>query len=164
MADTPRYLGATEFIEELCTELLSAPFKPQYRDEEDLKEDVIEIIKSFIKSRLDPLNVSYNVWKKGNGKIEPIPIFGTDFYPELVIEVEEFPIVALNLEFIQEDENPLPKISSAIGQALVYSRQYPGVIAFIWNKGRKQEHKHWWDWECKTELWKKHKIKLVIRE
>lgn len=160
MGDTPHYLGITEFVEGLCQRLEQAlsPSKPRYKDEGKLKGDMLKVVRKFVREKLSPLNISCKVRKEA----EPISLLGTDFCPVAAIEVGKLPTVALDLKLVREGESSATKISSTIGQAMIYSRQYPAVIAFIVDQGLAEEHKHWWDREFKTELWARHKIKLVI--
>ena len=96
--------------------------------------------------------------------MQPVPIFGVDFCPDMAIRVAELQAVVFILRLVNEGEEIGPKISSAIGQALIYSRYYPAVIAFIFALEKEEPHKHWSDWELKADLWRRHKIKLVVRE
>lgn len=160
MRETPHYLGITEFVEGLCQHLEQtlSPSKPRYSDERKLRGDVLKVARGFLQEKLTPLKVSGKVWKEA----EPISLLGTDFCPKAAIEVGHLPTVALDLELVREGENPALKISSAIGQAVIYSRRYPAVIAFIVVQGLKEDHKQWWDQEFKMELWARYKIKLVL--
>ena len=163
MAEELRYLGAVDFVDQLCNELLSAPFKPEYRSEARLKADVIRALRKFARGKLAPLGLPYEIQERAKG-LQPVPIFGTDFCPDLAIEVTEFPSVAFVLKLAKGGEERALKVSSAIGQALIYSRYYPAVIAFVFSLESGEAHKHWTDWELKADLWRKHKIRLVIRE
>lgn len=166
MADTSTYLGITEFVDGLASELMASPFKPRYKSEESLRHDVAKVVRKFISLKLDPLGVSYNLWEDGVdlNKIEPVFAFGIDFRPDLVIEVGEFPTVAIESRFIKKGESSALKISSAIGLAMIYSRLYPSVIAFVLDRGEREEYKHWLDREFKMELWTRYKIKLIIQQ
>ena len=165
MADTPTYLGITEFVDGLASELMASSFKPHYESGESLRHDVDQVVRKFISSKLGPSGISYNLWEQGVApdKIEPVFVFGADFRPDMVIEVGEFPTVAIELRFIKEGERSALEISSAIGQAMIYSRLYPSVVAFVLDRGEREEYKHWLDHEFKMELWAKHKIKLIIQ-
>jgi hypothetical protein len=160
MAKEPQYLGVTEFVEQLSAEFSSLSLKAQ--DESQLNAKVAEVVKRFAEEKLAPLNLPYCMRRHDEG-LQPVSIFGIDFYPELMIEVSKFPTVAFVLKLAKGEEELRNKISSAIGQGLIYRQYYPAVIAFVWNEKRGEVHKHWFDWEFKADLWKRHKIKLIIR-
>jgi hypothetical protein len=164
MAEEPQYFGITEFVEQLSAELLSAPLRPQYDDEARLKADVTQVVKRFTEDKLAPLALAYCIEDWGGQALLPVAIFGTDFCPDMAIKVGEFPVVAFTLKLVKPGEEPGLKITSAIGQALIYSRCYPAVIAFVLNLEKGEPHKHWSDWELKADLWRRHKIKLLVRE
>lgn len=164
MADKPRYLGINEFVDKLCTELLSAPLKSYYEDEASMRADVVEVIRVFTRARLTPLKLSFNIWQGGDERLRAVSICGVDFRPDMAIEVGELPIVAFDLKLVKAGEDPREKLSSALGKALICCQYYPTVIIFILGVGEAEAYKHWLDWEFKAELWAKHKIKLVIRE
>jgi hypothetical protein len=164
MAEEPRYFGITEFVEQLSAELLSAPLLPQYDDEARLRADVAQVVKRFSRDKLAPLALSYCLQEGGGEALLPVVIFGTDFSPDMAIKVGGVPVVAFTLKLVKQGEEPGLKISSAIGQALIYSRCYPAVIAFVLSLEKGEPHKHWSDWELKADLWRRHKIKLVVRE
>ncbi len=163
MANNPRYLGLNEFVQQLSNELMAAPLKRKYRSERALRAEVVKLVKNFVRTKLGPLNLPYDIQEEVETKTEPICIFDTDFWPDLVIEVSELPTVAIGVSLIRPGESAAPKMGSAIGKAMIYSRQYPSVIAFILDQRQSEEQKHWLDREFKAELWAKHKVKLIIR-
>jgi hypothetical protein len=164
MADKPRYFGITEFVEQLSMELLSATLLPQYDDEARLRADVSQVVKRFTEEKLAPLALCYCIRDWGDEALLPVAIFGADFCPDMAIRVGEFPVVAFISKLVKQETELGLKISSAIGQALIYSRCYPAVIAFVLSLKKGELHKHWPDWELKADLWRRHKIKLVVRE
>ncbi len=164
MAEEPQYFGITEFVEQLSAELLSAPLLPQYDDEARFRADVTQVVKRFTEDKLASLALSYCIQDWGDEALLPVAIFGTDFCPDMAIKVGEFPMVAFILKLVKQGEDVGLITSSAIGQALIYSRCYPAVIAFVLSMEKGEQHKHWFDWELKADLWRSHKIKLVLRE
>lgn len=164
MAKEPQYFGITQFVERLSAELLSAPLLPQYDDEARFRADVTQVVKRFTEEKLASLALSYSIQDWGDEALLPVAIFGTDFCPDMAIKVGEFPVVAFILKLVKQGEELWPKVSSAVGQALIYSRYYPAVIAFVLSLEKGEPHKHWSDWELKADLWRSHKIKLVLRE
>jgi len=162
MVEEFRYLGTADFVSQLSEELLSAPLKTRYRSEAQMKADVVRVVQKFTKGRLGPLGLPYEIQERTKG-LQPVPIFGADFCPDMAIEVTEFPSVAFVLKLVKGGEKLELKISSAIGQALIFSRYYSAVIAFILSLEGGETHKHWTDWELKADLWRKHKVRLVIR-
>jgi hypothetical protein len=132
----------------------------QCEDEAQLRAAVAQVVRGFTEESLAPLNLHYHICDKEG--LQPVLIFGADFYPDMVIEVGSFPAVAFILKLIGEELEL--KISSAIGQALLYSQHYTAVIALILGPEVGEPHKHWLDWEFKADLWRRHKIKLIIRE
>ncbi len=163
MAEELRYLGAADFVDQLSNELLAASLKTEYRSEARLKADVIRAVRKFAQGKFGPLGLPYEIQERAKG-LQPISIFGTDFCPDLAIEVTEFPAVAFVLKLVKGGGELESKVGSAIGQALIYSRYYPAVIAFVLNMESGETYKHWTDWELKADLWRKHKIRLIIRE
>ena len=129
-----------------------------------MRADVTKAIRRFSEEKLASLPMPYCIRDWGDQALPPVAIFGTDFRPDVAIRVGEFPVVALILKLVKQGDELGLKISSTIGQALIYSRCYPAVIAFILSLERGEPHKHWSDWELKADLWRRHKIKLVVRE
>ena len=164
MAGEPQYFGITEFVERLSAELLSAPLLPQYDDEARFRADVTQVVRRFAEEKLASSALPYRIQGWGDEALLPVAIFGTDFCPDMAIKVGEFPVVAFILQLVKQGEELGPKVSSAVGQALIYSRCYPAVIAFVLSMEKGEPHKHWSDWELKADLWRRHKIKLVVRE
>jgi hypothetical protein len=164
MAEEPQYFGITEFVERLSVELLSAPLLRRYDDEARFRADVTQVVKRFTEEKLASLALSYCIQDWGDEALLPVAIFGTDFCPDMAIKVGESPVVAFILKLVKQGEELWPKVSSAVGQALIYSRYYPAVIAFVLSLEKGEPHKHWSDWELKADLWRRHKIKLVLRE
>lgn len=164
MAKEPQYFGITEFVERLSVELLSAPLLPQYDDEARFRADVTQVVKRFTEEKLGSLALSHCIQDWGDEALLPVAIFGTDFCPDMAIKVGEFPVVAFILKLVKQGEELWPTVSSAVGQALIYSRYYPAVIVFVLSLEKGEPHKHWSDWELKADLWRSHKIKLVLRE
>ena len=133
MDEVPRYLGITEFEEQLSAALASASFQPRYEDEAQLRADVAQVVQQFTEEKLPPLNLSYHIQGWGDEGSQPVPIFGVDFCPDMAIRAAELPAVVFILRLVDAGEEIGAKISSAIGQALICSRYYPAVIAFIFS-------------------------------
>ena len=119
MDEVPRYLGITEFVEQFSAALSSVSFQPRYEDEAQLRADVAQVVQQFIEEKLAPLDLSYHIQGWGDEGLQPVPIFGVDFCPDMAIRVAELPAVVFILRLVDEGEEIGPKISSAIGQALI---------------------------------------------
>lgn len=166
MEEKPRYLGLTELVEEISHQLAWAPLKPNYRSKEGLKGTIASIVKEFLETKLRPLDLRYEVWQRRveeEGGIEPLYVFGADFAPDLVIDIEDEPTLAIVLTLVKRDIDLPVKLGCAIGQALLYCHQYPAIITLVLHLGKGQEYKHWKDREIQQDLWSTHKIRLVFR-
>jgi hypothetical protein len=164
MADEPQCFGIAEFVEQLSAELLSAPLSLQYDDEARFRADVTQVVRRFAEEKLASLALPYCIQDWGDEALLPVTIFGTDFCPDIAIKVGELPVVAFILQLAKQGKELGPRVSSAVGQALIYSRYYPAVITFVLSMEKGEPHKHWSDRELKADLWRRHKIRLVVRE
>ena len=161
MAERPRYLGLSEFVEQMSNTLMNTPFERRYRSERPFRADVLKVVRGFVSSRLDPLDIAYEI--RDAKKTGPVSVFGADFWPDLSVDVSAMPTVAIGLGLIRPGESPTEKISSAVGRAIIYARQYPSVVSLILDLGEAGEHELWIDREFTFELWSRLRIKLIVR-
>ena len=163
---TPRYMGISDFIEGLAGHLADASLRPSYREPLSLRRDVARQVHGFVESQLGPLGVPFYVWQHSRSSpsdLEPVAAFGRDFWPDIAVEVAEIPTIALAVKLIGPGDAGHHSLGSLLGRTLVYTRLYPAVLAFAWDKGPSDDHKHWWDPELRAELNDRYRIKLVIR-
>lgn len=160
------FLGLSEFVEGMAFELVRAPFKLRYRSRSALTKDVARIVGGYLRHKLVPLQLEHALWEtiaeNGPG-IQPVYVFGADFIPDLAVDVQERPTVALRVNLIRESRDTLTTIATAIGEAIVFSCLYPSVVAFVYSTGAPVEYKHLLDRQIAMDLWRDHKIRLVLR-
>ena len=162
----PHYMGLNEFVETLSQYLTQRKLRRHYRSHERLLDDVESIVQEFMKERLGPLNLDFAVWRGvaelGTEGIDPVPVFGTDFIPDMVVSVSDSPTLAIHAQLIRGRLSTSDKIGAAIGRALVYSQKYPAVLTLVHHTGGSAGYKHLLDREVLMDLWNSHKIKLLF--
>ncbi|MCX5999469.1 MAG: hypothetical protein NTU41_07720 [Chloroflexi bacterium] len=155
-------LEATRIVDELCEKLQDTQFV-DFEKEDDLLAEVADIVSAYVSENLGELAV---VWVEGRdrGKIKPVWAYGTEFYPDIAIEVADVPAVAISVTLAGREGSMVDPTASAIGQAIVYSVQYPYVIAFVLDRTESDLQKHWFDGEIQTRLWDSHRVTLIISQ
>jgi hypothetical protein len=125
--------------------------------------DIGDIVTEYIKGELEGLA---SVWVKGRdkGKSKSVWAYGTDFWPDIVVEVRELPTIAIEVRLAKRDKGLTESLASAIGKTLIYSVQYSHGIAFILDRTESDLGKHWFDSEIEDRLWDNHRINLVITQ
>ena len=110
----PHYMGLNEFVETLSQYLTQRKLRRHYRSHERLLDDVESIVQEFMKERLGPLNLDFAVWRGvaelGTEGIDPVPVFGTDFIPDMVVSVSDSPTLAIHAQLIRGRLNTSDKI------------------------------------------------------
>lgn len=155
-------LEATEVIDGLCERLQDTEFEG-YDSEDELLLYVGELVTELLSAAFGDLA---SVWVEGRdrGKIKSVWAYGTDFSPDIAIEMGELPVVAMEVRLAKRDSDAAELVAAAVGQALVCSVQYPYVIVFILDRSDSKLHKHWFDSEIETRLWENHRISLIVSQ
>ncbi|MBI4232969.1 MAG: hypothetical protein HY686_00835 [Chloroflexi bacterium] len=166
MSTTPRYLGLNDFVEELARALRRAPWKRSYLNREAFCEEVLAVVRGVLRTTLDPVGVTYDVWRgvaePGGKGITPTPAFGHEFVPDLVIDVGGLPTVAIHLNLVGRYPKPSQQVAAALGVALLHAHQYPAALVYFHAPGGKVSPRGLLDREIVLELWSSHKIRLVF--
>ena len=157
-----QHLDAAQIIEGLCERLQDTEFE-DYDAEDELLLDVGDIVTEYINNELGELA---SVWVKGRGKgkSKSVWAYGTDFWPDITIEVRQLPTIAIEVKLAKRDNGLAESVASAIGKALIYSVQYSHAVAFVLDRTESDLGKHWFDSEIEDRLWEDHRIILVIRQ
>ena len=157
-----QHLDAARIIDGLCERLQDTELE-DYNAQDELLLDVGDIVTEYINNELGELA---SVWVKGRdkGKSKSIWAYGTDFWPDITIEVRQLPTIAIEVELAKRDNGLAELVASAIGRTLIYSVQYSHVIAFVLDRTESDLGKHWFDSEIEDRLWENHRISLVIRQ
>lgn len=163
MSDLPRYLGLNELVQEVCHALQQAHFRRGYPSQATLIEAVVLVVQGVLTDRLNPLRLEYRIWRgaaelDGMG-IQPIYAYGSTFIPDLVVEVSGNPTLAFTIRQLRAD--PSRQLRASIGEALIYSHQFPAVIALLHGL-RGQEINSLLDRAISDSLWSSHKIRLLF--
>ena len=163
MSDPPRYLGLNELVQEVCDALHQARLRRGYPSQAALVEAVVLVVKGVLKSRLNPLRLEYRIWRgaaelDGMG-IQPIYAYGSTFIPDLVVEVSSNPTLAFTIRQLRSD--PSRQLRASIGEAVIYSHQFPAVIVLLHGL-RGQEINSLLDRAISNNLWSSHKIRLLF--
>ncbi len=155
-----QHLDAAQVVEGLCETLHDTEFE-DYNTENELLTDIGDIVTEYIKNELEALA---SVWLKGRdkGKSKSVWAYGTDFWPDIVVEVRELPTIAIEVRLAKRDNGLAESVASAIGNTLIHSVQYSHVIAFVLDRTESDLGKHWFDSEIEDQLWDNHRISLVI--
>ncbi len=165
--ELPKYVGLNEMVDELARKLMLTRFQNSRLNQSILMDDVTKTCEEYLGQRLTTLGVPHKVWRDvaepyAEG-IRPVFVFGNTFIPDLVIDVAEKPTLALSVKYIGPGARTTFNLSAAIGEALVFSHQYPAVIAFLYQSKKGVDYMHLLDREIMMALWHEHKIKLVLR-
>jgi len=155
-----QHLDATQIIEGLCERLQDTEFE-DYNSQDELLLDIGDIVKEYIHSGLGEF-ASVCVRGKDKGKSKSVWAYGTDFWPDITVEVRELPTIAIEVRLAKKDNGLAESVASAIGKALIYSVQYSHCIAFVLDRTESDLGKHWFDSEVEDRLWDNHRISLVI--
>jgi len=157
-----QHLDAAQIIDRLCEKLQDIELE-EYDSEDELLVDIGDMIMDDINAELGGIA---SVWVRdgGRGKTKSVWAYGTDFWPDITIEVRELPTIAIEVKLAKRDNDLAESVASAIGKALIYSVQYSHVIAFVLDRTESDLRQHWFDSEIEDQLWENHRINLVIRQ
>ena len=163
MNDPPRYLGLNELVQEICDALRQAPLKRTYPNQAALVDAVALVVDDILTRRLEPLHLKCSIWQ-GPAElddigIQPIRALGSHFIPDLVAEISSNPTLAFTIRQLRA--NPSRQIRASIGEAVIYSHQYPAVIALL-HGPRSQEINYLLDRAIIDNLWSSHKVRLLL--
>ena len=155
-------IEATQIVDGLCEKLQETDFEG-CENEDQLLRDIAGMVEEYVGSELGDLA---SVWVRGRdrGKIKSVWAYGTDFSPDIAVEVGELPAIAIDVKMAMRASGAAGPVATAIGKALICSSQYPYVIAFILDKSSGQLHKHWFDAEIETRLWDGHRTSLIVSQ
>lgn len=155
-----QHLDAAQIIEGLCERLQDTEFE-DYNTQDELLLDIGDIVKEYIHSELGGL-ASVWVRDRDKGKSKSVWAYGTDFWPDIAVEVRELPTIAVEVRLAKRDNGLVDSVTAAIGKTLVHSVQYSHGIAFVLDRAESDLDKHWFDSEIEDRLWDNHRISLVI--
>jgi hypothetical protein len=157
----PRF-DAIEIVDGLCEKLQDTEFE-DYSSEDELLLEIGGMVTEYVDAELGELA---SVWVEGQdkGKIRSVWAYGADFWPDIAIEVRELPVIAIAVKLAKRGDSLADLVTSAIGNALIYSVQYSYGIVFVLDRTESDLRKHWFDGEIEARLWDNHRIRLVIRE
>lgn len=157
-----QHLDAAQIVDGLCEKLQDTEFE-DYNAEDELLLDIGDIVTEYIHNELGELA---SVWVKGRdkGKSRSVWAYGTDFWPDIMVEVRELPAIAIEVKLAKRADSLAESAVSAIGKTLIYSVQYPYGIAFVLDRTESDLRQHWFDSEIEDRLWENHRISLVIRQ
>src|SRR5512137_2512593 len=147
-----------KIIDGLTNKLQEAEFG-DYREEEDLVAEVGELVKEFISIELGEFGA---VWLQGKdkGKIISVWAYGTDFWPDIAVEVRGIPTVAITVRLAKRDDDLTEAVASAVGRSMIHSVQYSYAIPFVLDRTDSDSQQHWFDGEIEERLWADHRISL----
>ncbi len=165
MSDPAPYLGLNEVVQGICAALQQAPLRRTYPSHAALVEAVVQIVQGFLAQHLEPLSLEYRIWQApaelDSSGIQPVYAFGIHFLPDLAVEVSSNPTLAFSIRQLRAD--PCSQIRASIGEAMIYSHQYPAVIAFLHGLEQGEGVSYLRDRAIGDNLWSSHKVRLLIR-
>ncbi len=148
-----------KFVEELCQKLETEPLG-YVHDEASLEACLYNVINDW--KNLTSYKDKVQVWND-RFMIERVSAFNWLSVPDICIRTIESPtFVAVEVKLGHEERKRAP-IRSGIGQAIIYSSRYDYTILFCLLKVGFVPEKHEYDKRIRSELWDKHKIKVIIR-
>ncbi len=151
-----------KIIDALSSRLLEAEMG-EYKEEEALLSDVAEIVRDFVNAELGEFGA---VWVRGEdkGKIVSVWAYGTDFWPDIAVEVRELPSIAITVRLAGREDSLADVLAHAVGCALVHSVQYSYAIPFVLDRTDGDPRQHWFDSEIEDRLWQDHRVSLVVSQ
>jgi hypothetical protein len=151
-----------KIIDGLTNKLQEAEFG-DFDNEEDLMAEVGELVKDFIGVELGEFGA---VWVRGKdkGKIVSVWGYGTEFWPDIAVEVRGLPTVAITVRLAKRDDDLSEILAHAVGSAMIHSVQYSYAIPFVLDRTDSDPRQHWFDSEIEERLWADHRISLVVRQ
>jgi hypothetical protein len=149
-----------KIIDALTNKLLESQMG-EYEEEAQLVADVAEVVRDFINVELGEFGA---VWVRGEdkGKIVSVWAYGTDFWPDIAVEVRGLPTVAITVRLAKRDDDLAQVLAHAVGSALVHSVQYSYAIPFVLDQTESDPRQHWFDSEIEERLWSDHRVSLVV--
>lgn len=157
-----QHLDAAQVIEGLCEMLQNTEFE-DYNSQDELLQDIGDIVAEYVHSELEEL-ASVCIKGKDKGKSKSVWAYGTDFWPDIAVEVRGLPTIAIEVRLAKRENGLAESVASAIGKTLVYSVQYSHAIALILDRTESDRGRHWFDSEIEDQLWDNHRISLVIMQ
>ena len=164
MSSPPRYMGLNEFVQGICEALQQAPLKRTYSSHAALVDAVVRVVQDFLVQYLKPLSLGYQIWQGpaelDTAGIQPVYAYGAHFLPDLVVEVSGNPTLAFSIRQLRAQ--PSTQIRASIGEALIFSHQYPAVIAFLHGLEQGGGVNYLRDRAISENLWSSHKVRLLF--
>ena len=151
-----------KIIDGLTNKLQETEFG-DFREEEDLVAEVSELVKEFIGVELGDFG-AVSVLGNNKGKIASAWAYGTEFWPDIAVEVRGIPTVALTVMMAGRDDDLADIVSSAVGNSVIHSFQYSYAIPFVLDRTDSDPRQHWLDGEIEERLWGDHRVSLVVRQ
>ena len=165
--DIPRYVGLNEMVEELSLKMKLTRFQGDRINQTNIVERLAQTSEQYLAEVLGRQGINYTIWKEIAGPlgygIQTVLVLGNTFTPNFVINVASKPTLALCIRHIVPSPMSSYNISSAIGEAVIYSYHYPAVIVFLYLSDVERDFMRLLDREMTMGLWQTHKVKLVIR-
>lgn len=152
--DCPKILDAITFL------IQFGPLKREYPNEAAFKEDIRATIQNYLeKNRLNE-TVRLLADSQGQSLVAPAAIFGVDFYPDIVLEENGEPLVAILVKLVRS--NPAGLVQAA-GRALIFSHQYPWVLSLVLDLGKRRREKRDIDHEFRADMWHNRQVRFLFR-
>ena len=148
-----------KFVENLCQKLESEPLG-YFDDEASLEDFLTKAIGDWKNSTSHKDEIQ--VWND-RFMIERVRAFNWKSQPDISIDWKDNrTFVALEIKRGHEDRRRGP-VKSGIGQAIIYSAKYDYVILFCLLMADFRPELHEYDEKIRSDLWDKHRIKVIIR-
>ncbi len=168
MTELHRFMGISEFVEQVTRELAATPLRSSYPSRTALARQIAQPLSRLLAELLTPLTLPHRLWQgdinlERGEWVEPALVFGTEFTPDVVVEIADSPTLAVLTQPVRPGRDASRKVASALGEALLYSHLYPAVVVLLHRPGVDAEYKHLWDREIMNDLWRTHKIRLILR-
>jgi hypothetical protein len=149
-AEPPKAFDVITFHLQFCLP------KRDYPDERSLREELKGEVAKAIGSRPELQGKALLL----EGSNPPsASLLGVDFRPDLVVELEGNPQIAILFRLLK---GGAPGLARALGQALVLSYQYPWVLAFILDKGKRSREKRALDHAFRADMWHNRHVRFLF--
>ncbi len=157
-----------EHVELECPKIFDAitfliqfgPLKRQYLDERAFQEDIQATVQNYLDKNGLTNNVRLLDAKADRDAVAPAYIFGTEFYPDLVLEENGEPLAAIMVTLVKASTAGLIQ---AAGRALVFSHRYPWVLSLVLDQGKRHREKRELDHEFRADMWHNRHVRFLFR-
>ena len=152
--DCPKILDAITFL------IQFGPLKRSYPDEKAFAEDIQITIQTYLDKNGLGGQVRLLPAQQHRESVAPASIFGTEFYPDMVLEENGEPVAAILVKLVRANTAGLIQ---AAGRALIFSHCYPWVLSLVLDQGKRRREKRDLDHQFRADMWHNRHVRFLFR-